>query len=184
MINLDKERESFEKANDVMSYRFDFKVDYIFPRGVYIAKDDVSDYEEALSFSLMWQCWIIRAEQADEEIFQLTKQLARYQKAEQLIEQKVTGSLDHALLLVASLDNLEKAKTTIWIPVSERLPEINEYVLTYAVNDARQVGVRLYSSDSRVASLDIKSRWFWGIQNEYALPDQVTHWAYLIDKPQ
>ena len=68
--------------------------------------------------------------------------------------------------------------------MSERLPEINEYVLTYAVNDARQVGVRLYSSDSRVASLDIKSRWFWGIQNEYALPDQVTHWAYLIDKPQ
>lgn len=30
----------------------------------------------------------------------LKKQLARYQKAEQLIEQKVTGSLRHALAIV------------------------------------------------------------------------------------
>lgn len=44
--------------------------------------------------------YYVDAEYLKEEISQLKKQLSRYQKAEQLIEQKVTGSLRHALAIV------------------------------------------------------------------------------------
>lgn len=60
-----------------------------------------------------------------------------------------------------------------WIPVTERLPEINKYVLTYSGNESNKF-------TTMVAAMD-EDRIFWrGLANLLG----ITHWQPLPESPQ
>ena len=95
--------------------------------------------------------------------------------------------IDHEELITKVIEKMQAMnENDKWFKTSDKLPEIGKYVLTYSDNVARQVGARFHSSDPRAVNIkqNLDSDWFWGIQDQYAKPEQITHWAHLLEKPQ
>lgn len=81
-----------------------------------------------------------------------------------------SGSLDDFPLLKEAADAIEELNKPKWIPVTERLPELNVPCLVYNKSQPTMVGWRI--DDKR-----------FRIPGSY-LPDHPTHWMPLPQPPK
>ena len=85
------------------------------------------------------------------------------------LECSILGELIDALRAAPAVDAKQEQR---WIPVSERLPKYNTFVIVFAEGIVGE------------AVLDDADYWYWAGTDEYASEINVTHWMPLPEPPK